>query len=32
MDAFRNQFLDAFSKASAQAVPAHRPAAPEPPR
>jgi phosphatidylglycerophosphate synthase len=32
MDAFRNQFLDAFSTASSQAAPAHRPAATEPPR
>jgi len=32
MDAFRNQFLDAFSTASAQAASAHGPAAPEPPR
>jgi hypothetical protein len=32
MDAFRNQFLDAFSKASSQTASAHRPAAPEPPR
>jgi phosphatidylglycerophosphate synthase len=31
MDAFRNQFLGAFSTASSQAAPAHRPAAPEPP-
>jgi phosphatidylglycerophosphate synthase len=30
MDAFRNQFLDAFSTASSQAAPAHRPAAPGP--
>ena len=28
MDAFRNQFLDAFSTASSQAASAHRPAAP----
>jgi len=28
MDAFRNQFLDAFSTASSQAAPAHGPAAP----
>jgi hypothetical protein len=32
MDAFRNQFLDAFSTASSQPASAHRPAAPEPPR
>jgi hypothetical protein len=32
MDAFRNQFLGAFSTASSQAAPAHGPAAPEPPR
>jgi phosphatidylglycerophosphate synthase len=32
MEAFRNQFLGAFSTAPAQAAPAHRPAAPEPPR
>jgi phosphatidylglycerophosphate synthase len=32
MDAFRNQFLDAFSKVSSQAASAHGPAAPEPPR
>jgi phosphatidylglycerophosphate synthase len=32
MDAFRNQFLGAFSTASSQAAPAHRPTAPEPPR
>ena len=32
MDAFRNQFLGAFGTAAAQAAPAHRPAAPEPPR
>jgi phosphatidylglycerophosphate synthase len=32
MDAFRNQFLGAFSTASSQAASAHRPAAPEPPR
>jgi phosphatidylglycerophosphate synthase len=31
MDAFRNQFLGAFSTASSQAASAHRPAAPEPP-
>jgi phosphatidylglycerophosphate synthase len=31
MNAFRNQFLSAFSTASSQAAPAHRPAAPEPP-
>jgi hypothetical protein len=31
MDAFRNQFLDAFSTASSQAASAHRPTAPEPP-
>jgi hypothetical protein len=30
MGAFRNQFLGAFSTASSQAAPAHRPAAPEP--
>ena len=32
MDAFRNQFLGAFSKFSSQAASAHGPAAPEPPR
>jgi hypothetical protein len=32
MDAFRNQFLGAFSTASSQAAPAHPPAAPQPPR
>jgi hypothetical protein len=32
MDAFRNQFLGTFSTASSRAAPAHRPAAPEPPR
>jgi phosphatidylglycerophosphate synthase len=32
MDAFRNQFLGAFSTAPSQAPPAHGPAAPEPPR
>jgi phosphatidylglycerophosphate synthase len=32
MDAFRNQFLGAFSTASSQAASAHRPATPEPPR
>jgi phosphatidylglycerophosphate synthase len=32
MDAFRNQFLGAFSKVSSQATSAHGPAAPEPPR
>jgi hypothetical protein len=32
MDAFRNQFLNAFSTASSQAASAHGPAAPEPPR
>jgi phosphatidylglycerophosphate synthase len=32
MDAFRNQFLGAFSPASSQAASAHGPAAPEPPR
>ncbi len=32
MDAFRNQFLGAFSKVSSQAASAHGPAAPEPPR
>jgi phosphatidylglycerophosphate synthase len=32
MDAFRNQFLDAFSAASSQAASAHGPATPEPPR
>ena len=32
MDAFRNQFLGAFSTASSRAASAHRPAAPEPPR
>jgi len=32
MDAFRNQFLGAFSKASSHAASAHGPAAPEPPR
>ena len=32
MDAFRNQFLGAFSTASSQAASAHGPAAPEPPR
>jgi phosphatidylglycerophosphate synthase len=32
MDAFRSQFLGAFSTASSQAASAHRPAAPEPPR
>ena len=32
MDAFRNQFLDAFSTASPRAAPARGPAAPEPPR
>jgi hypothetical protein len=31
MDAFRNQFLGAFSTASSQAAPAHGAAAPEPP-
>jgi hypothetical protein len=31
MNAFRNQFLGAFSTASSQAASAHRPAAPEPP-
>jgi len=31
MDAFRNQFLDAFSTASSEAASAHRPAAPGPP-
>jgi hypothetical protein len=31
MDAFRNQFLGAFSMASSQAASAHGPAAPEPP-
>jgi phosphatidylglycerophosphate synthase len=31
MGAFRNQFLGAFSKASPQAAPAHRPTASEPP-
>jgi hypothetical protein len=32
MDAFRNQFLDAFSTASSQTASAPGPAAPEPPR
>jgi hypothetical protein len=32
MDAFRNQFLGAFSTASSRAASAHGPAAPEPPR
>ena len=32
MNAFRNQFLNAFSTASSQTAPAHRTAAPEPPR
>src|SRR5689334_14094130 len=32
MDAFRNQFLGAFSTASSQTAPAHPPAAPQPPR
>jgi hypothetical protein len=32
MDAFRNQFLGAFSTTSSRAASAHRPAAPEPPR
>jgi hypothetical protein len=32
MDAFRNQFLNAFSTASSRAASAHGPAAPEPPR
>jgi phosphatidylglycerophosphate synthase len=32
MDAFRNQFLGAFSTASSQAASAHPPAAPQPPR
>jgi hypothetical protein len=32
MDAFRNQFLDAFSTFSSKTASAHRPAAPEPPR
>jgi hypothetical protein len=32
MDAFRNQFLDAFSAASSQTASAHGTAAPEPPR
>jgi phosphatidylglycerophosphate synthase len=32
MDAFRNQFLGAFSTASSQAASAHGPAAPQPPR
>jgi hypothetical protein len=32
MDAFRNQFLGAFSTVSSQAASAHGPAAPEPPR
>jgi hypothetical protein len=32
MDAFRNEFLRAFSTASSQAASAHGPAAPEPPR
>jgi len=32
MDAFRNQFLGAFSKVSSQAASAYGPAAPEPPR
>jgi hypothetical protein len=32
MNAFRNQFLGAFSTASAQGASAHGPAAPEPPR
>jgi phosphatidylglycerophosphate synthase len=32
MDAFRNQFLGAFSTASSQMAPAHGPIAPEPPR
>jgi hypothetical protein len=32
MDAFRNQFLGAFSTASSQTASAHGPAAPEPPR
>jgi hypothetical protein len=32
MDAFRNQFLNAFSTAPSPAAPAHGPAAPEPPR
>jgi phosphatidylglycerophosphate synthase len=32
MNAFRNQFLGAFSTASSQAASAHGPAAPEPPR
>jgi phosphatidylglycerophosphate synthase len=32
MDAFRNQFLGAFSTASSRAASAHRPTAPEPPR
>jgi hypothetical protein len=31
MDAFRNQFLNAFSTASSQAAPGRRPAAPGPP-
>jgi len=32
MDAFRNQFLGAFSTASSQTASAHGPATPEPPR
>jgi phosphatidylglycerophosphate synthase len=32
MDAFRNQFLGAFSTASSQTASGHRPATPEPPR
>jgi hypothetical protein len=32
MDAFRNQFLDAFSTVPSQAASAHGIAAPEPPR
>ena len=32
MDAFRNQFLGAFSAASSQAASAHGPATPKPPR
>jgi phosphatidylglycerophosphate synthase len=32
MDAFRNQFLAAFSRATSQTASAHRSAAPEPPR
>jgi hypothetical protein len=31
MDAFRDQFIDAFSTASSEAASAHRPAAPGPP-